>query len=99
MKTEFEYFDRTDGWIFNIKINTFIENNDCNEYYIYRINENLNKNIYENTIISKASPNLFLVDNDHYLISKIYLKNFIPYKNTLKNTIKYYYNNRNLEII
>jgi hypothetical protein len=99
MRIEFDKFDRNDGWEYSMTINTYKNNDNCNEYFIYRINENLVSGIFENTIISKAKPETFLINNGYYFINSIYLKNYNPQFDNLKNTIKYYYNNTNISII
>jgi hypothetical protein len=100
LKVDFLNINRNDGWSYNMEINTYNDNINCTEFYLYRINENLSENIYENTIISKANPDLFLEFNkNYYLIDKIYLKIYIPHQDNLLNTIKYYYNNGIISII
>ena len=99
MRTEFEFFDRTDGWLYSQTINTFINKDNCNKYYIYRVKEDLTKNIYENTILSKIKPKIFLINSNYNFIDVIFLKIYIPNINNLENCIKYYYCNTQINII
>jgi hypothetical protein len=100
IRTELELFDRNDGWYYQLTLNSFNDNINCKEYFIYRINQNLDLNIFENTVISSASPELFIPNNNYYyLVDKVYFKNYIPYINNLENTVKYYYNNGKINII
>ena len=101
MRTEFEYYDRTDGWFYSQTINSFVvnTNTNTNKYYIYRIDQDLSTGIYENTIISKVDPDRFLINSKYYLIDSINLKNYIPNIDSLNNTVKYHYKDTKISIL
>jgi hypothetical protein len=100
LKIDFHSTEIKDEWNYNFCINSYLDKQNCDEFFIYRIDPNLDLNILENDIISSSKPDNFLPHNDYYyLLDKVYLKNFIPNKNNLKETIKYYYNNGKLSII
>jgi len=101
MRTECELFDRDDGWHYELTLNSFNNDNiNTQQYFIYRINQNIEENIFENTVISIAPPDLFIQhNNNYYLMDTVYFKNYIPYLDNLENTVKYYYNNGQINII
>ena len=100
MRIDLELFERIDGWYYNCVLNSFINNDNCEEFYIYKINENLNLNIFENTVISKAPPNIFLPNNNYYYhIDTVYFKNYIPFINVSDDNFKFYYNNGKIQLI